>query len=282
MFVETRLRCDLPRLVPNASPGTSTTRAINHLTDKMLGVNMDGVRCDQQAKTKDPSTYYGQGVVILMQIMYATAIPLLPKVYHEVAKAPKYMERQAIEETLRCVADTLGLIDYVPAATAGLTKKIPGCDFSHFNLTDLKAGIHPFITTYCSPQSRTQLRNVPSVYDDLREGTSATLHDFQALRESEKSGFPYSMRECTYCFKSFRVLLHTLLGDVHPLTNAWDTFVSLWIGREARLAEYLGPCQFALVLRWLQIRFLAWFTDQHREPVMISVPDFTGLLAKIL
>jgi hypothetical protein len=282
LAVEARLRRDLPGLVPDSGPDTSTTRAINHLTDEMLRVNMDGVLRDQQAKTKDPSTYYGQGVVILMRITYATSIPLLPEVYHEVAKAPKRMERQAIEERLRCVADTLGLLDYVPAATAGLTKKISGCDFSHFDLADLEAGIHPFITTYRSPQSRTQLRNALSVYDDLREGTSATLHDFQALRESEKSGFPYSMMECTYCFKSFRVLLHTLLGDAHPLTNAWDNFVSLWIGREARLAEYLGPCQFALVLRWLQIRFSAWFTDQHREPVMISVPDFTGLLTKIL
>jgi hypothetical protein len=58
----------------------------------MLRVNMDGVLRDQQAKTKDPSTYYGQGVLILIPITYATAIPLLPKVYHEVAKAPKRME----------------------------------------------------------------------------------------------------------------------------------------------------------------------------------------------
>jgi hypothetical protein len=176
--VETRLHRDLPGFIPDVSPGTSTTRAINHLTDEMLRVNMDGVWRDQQAKTKDSSTYYGQGVVILMRITYATATPLLLEVYHEVEKAPKRMEQKAIEERLRCMADTLGLLHYVPATTAGLTKKISGCDFSHFDLTDLKAGIHPFITTYRSPQSQTQLRNALSVYDDLQEGTSATLRDF--------------------------------------------------------------------------------------------------------
>jgi hypothetical protein len=80
-------------------------------------------------------------------ITYATSIPQLPKVYDEVAQAPKRMECQAIKERLCSVADMLGLLNYVPAATAGLTKKISGCDFSHFNLTDLSVGIHPCITT---------------------------------------------------------------------------------------------------------------------------------------
>ena len=38
---------------------------------------------------------------------------------------------------------------------AALTKKMAGCDFSHFDLQDLEAGIHPFGTTYRSPQSCT-------------------------------------------------------------------------------------------------------------------------------
>jgi hypothetical protein len=56
----------------------------------------------------------------------------------------------------------------------------------------------------------------------------------------------------------------------------------MWIGREARLSENLDMHQFVLVLRWLQIRFSTWFTDQHREPVHISVPDFTLLITRIL
>jgi hypothetical protein len=176
----------------------------------------------------------------------------------------------------------LGLLDYVPTATAGLTKKISGCDFSHFDLSDLEAGIHPFCTTYRSPQVRTKLRNALAFYDDLRNGTSANMRDFQFLLESEHIGFPWSMMETTHCFKSFWVLLHTLLGKLHPLTYSWHAFTSLWVGQEAHLAKYINPCNYVLVLRWLQIRFSAWFTDQHREPAQIAVPDFNGLITKIL
>jgi hypothetical protein len=283
MAIETRLRRDLPGINPTTvGPDSSTTRAINHLTDEMLRVSHDGVLRDQQAKTKDPRSYYGSGVVILMRVTYAPTTDHLPEVYHDIACSPKRMERQAIEERLRAVADTLGLLDYVPAATAGLTKKISGCDFSHFDLQDLEAGIHPFCTTYRTPAARTKLRQALNVYDDLREGTGANLGDFQVLRDTEKTGFPYSMTDTTYCFKSFRILLHTLLGDLHPLVTAWDTFVSMWIGRAAPLSEYLNHCQYALVLRWLQIRFSAWFSDQHREPVRVAIPDFLGLIQKIL
>jgi hypothetical protein len=280
--IEARLKRDLPGIVPDTGPQTSTTLAINHLTTEMLRVNQDGVLRDQSAKAKTPESYYGQGVVILCRVTYATTVQQLPQIYHDIAKSPKRMERQAVEERLRATADTLGLLDYVPAATAALTKKIAGCDFSHFDLQDLEAGIHPFGTTYRSPQSRTKLQQALSVYDDLREGAGASLLDFQVLRETEKVGVLYTMTEVTYCFKSFRVLLHTLLGPHHPLVQAWDQFVSMWIGGEARLSENLHMHQFVLVLRWLQIRFSTWFTDQHREPVHISVPDFTVLITKLL
>jgi hypothetical protein len=166
--------------------------------------------------------------------------------------------------------------------SAALTKKMAGCDFSHFDLQDLEAGIHPFGTTYRSPQSCTKLQQALSVYGDLRKGTSASLLDFQVLLETEKIGIPYSMTEVTYCFKSVRVLLHALLGSLHPLVQAWDNFVSMWIGREARLSKNLDMHQFVLVLCWLQIRFSTWLTDQHRKPVHISVPEFTMLITKIL
>jgi hypothetical protein len=280
--VESRLKQDLPGIIPDSGAHTNTTAAINHMTSEMLKINHDRVQTEQQAKTKTPESYYGQGVVILCRITYCTTSQQLPDIYHDVSTSPKRMERQAVEERLRAVADRLGLLDYVPAATASLTKKIAGCDFSHFDMQDLEAGIHPFCTTYRSPQSRTKLRQALSVYDDLREGTGASLLDFQVLRDTEKVGIPYLMTEVTYCFKSFRILLHTLLGSVHPFVQAWDHFLSMWIGREARLSENLAMHQFVLVLRWLQIRCSTWFTDQHREPVHVTVPDFTMLITRIL
>jgi hypothetical protein len=149
------------------------------------------------------------------------------------------------------MADSLGLLDYVPTAMATLTKKIAGCNFSHFGMQDLEAGIHPFCTTYRSPQSRTKLQQALSVYDNLFEGTGASLQDFQVLRDTEKVGIPYLMTEVTYCFKSFRILLHALLGPLHPFVQSWDHFLSMWIGQEAQLAKNLQMHQFVLVLGWL-------------------------------
>ena len=96
--VEARLKLDLPGIVPDSSPQTSTTLAINHLTTEMLRVNQDGVLREQQSKAKTPESHYGQGVVILCRITYAATIQQLPEIYHEVSKSPKRMERQAVEE----------------------------------------------------------------------------------------------------------------------------------------------------------------------------------------
>jgi hypothetical protein len=68
------------------------------------------------------------------------------------------------------------------------------------------------------------------------------------------------------CFKSFHILLHTLLGSLHPLVQGWDNFVSMWIEREACLSKNLDMHQFVAVLRWMQIGFSTWFMDQHCEP----------------
>lgn len=166
------------------------------------------------------------------------------------------MECQAAKEHLQDVADILGLLDYVPAATATFIKKVARCDFSHFNLKGLDTGIHTFGTTHNSPQSCTKLQQVLSVYNNLRKGTGASLLDFQVLLDTEKIGILYSKAEVTYCFKSFGILLHSLLGSLHPLVEAWDSSVSMWTGCKDLLSESLGMCQYVLLLlRWLQIRF---------------------------
>lgn len=59
------------------------------------------------AKPKTPESYYGQGVVILCRVTYATTVQQLPKIYHDILKSPKGMERQAVEERLWAVADSL-------------------------------------------------------------------------------------------------------------------------------------------------------------------------------
>jgi hypothetical protein len=281
LAIEARLKTDLPGIVTDTGPQTSTTQAINNMTSQMISMNQE--RNYQGSTVGGPTTYYGtSGLDVLYRMTYATGLQSLPEIYKDIAKAPKRGERMALEEGLRAVADTLGLVMCAPLATVGLTKKLGGCLFAHIDHDDLEAGIHPFCTTYRTPQSRTQLRNTLAVYDDLREGTGATLHDFALLREAEKVGLPYTMSEVTYALKSFRVLLHTLLGQHHPMVKVWDDFVSIWIDREVQMQELLTAYQYPLILRWLQIRFSTWFTDQSRDPCHIAAPDFKKLIEYIV
>lgn len=56
----------------------------------------------------------------------------------------KRMERQqAIKQRFWAVVDTLLLMEYVPIATASLTKKISNCDYRHIDMADLEGGVHP-------------------------------------------------------------------------------------------------------------------------------------------
>lgn len=158
LSIETQLKRDLPGLVTPAGPDSGTTAVINHLTGEFLRVHTQSSQSETRARAKTPDTYYGQGVVILCHLTYSLGSDQLPAIYHDLAQSPKRTERQAVEERFRAVSDPLALLEYVPPATAGLTKKITSCDFSHYDLSDLKAGIHPFCTTYRTPQSHMRLQ----------------------------------------------------------------------------------------------------------------------------
>jgi hypothetical protein len=70
--VEAPLKRDLPGIVPDTGPQTSTTMAINHLTTEMLRFKQDKVLREQTAEAKTPKIYYGQGIVIFCRVTYAT------------------------------------------------------------------------------------------------------------------------------------------------------------------------------------------------------------------
>jgi hypothetical protein len=90
--MEARLKSDLPNIVPDEGTQMKTMTAINHMTSEMLWVNQDRVLRDQQAKTKTPESFYGQGVVILCRVRYSTTVQQLPDIYHGVSNSPKLME----------------------------------------------------------------------------------------------------------------------------------------------------------------------------------------------
>lgn len=119
----------------------------------------------------------------------------------------------------------IGLPGHAPAVTPSLAKKITMANFGHHNLDDLEAGIHPFLTTYKDPMTKSQLEAMVNTYDNLVQRVGAQLEDLTALKKGEVTSIPTSLAEITYTFKSFPILLYAILGGTHIMSNAWNHFL---------------------------------------------------------
>ena len=116
----------------------------------------------------------------------------------------------------------------------------------------------------------------------MQQGRGATLLDLVALKAAQQTGFPYMYLQTQRACLGFCILLRTLLPDEHPLNGAWDQFTSTWDKHSASIEHKLHHTDYALVLRWLQLRLLTWFTGQVRLPGLFPVPEFATLVTDIL
>ena len=85
--------------------------------------------------------------------------------------------------------------------------------------------------------------------------TGASLNNILKIKDSEKVLLPVSILQATYALRSFKIHLHTLLGDSHGLVVVFNRFVRLWdshlVELEAECADHLAP---AKLVCWVQIR----------------------------
>ena len=74
------------------------------------------------------------------------------------------------------------------------------------------------------------------------------------------------------------MLLHTLLGDHHPLVQGYYQFICRWDGHLFELeAEGFDPLAPAKLVRWVQIRITLWFQRQYRTSESLPPPSFLDL-----
>lgn len=280
--VEQCLDLDLPGLVTEVHPDTGTVTAINNLTSEIIEQGVAAANRAAESTMKTPARYFGQGTLLLNRVTQTGTPNDLPLLYHDLAGSNKKTERLVIEECFCSVADDLGLLDYTPLTTPSLAKKLTTCTFAHNDLSNLSAGIQPFITTYRDPVARTLLETSMQAYDDVLQGAGTALADLNQLRAAEKTGIPSNIIQVTYCFKSFKVLLHALLGSFHPLTRQFDELLQHWTTSEIILdAAVTTPDTAGQIVRWVQLRVSNWFNDQVRSPSPVPAPNLARLLSLI-
>jgi hypothetical protein len=137
-----------------------------------------------------------------------------------------------------------------------------------------------FITTYCNPVAQSALETSIQAYDDVLQGAGAGLGDLAQLRAAEKVGLPKNIVQATFSSKSFKVLLHALLGPHHQVTTEFDAFLRAWTTNKVLLDGVLAsPDSAGQVLRWVQLRLSNWFVDQIKSTAPVPSPDLCRMLS---
>jgi hypothetical protein len=277
------LRADVPAYgTQSPTNEAATVTAINALTTRIVEANDAAAQREQQAKEKTPYDYYGEGLVILLRICHVATSAELPRLWHRIAQSTKRNERILIEETFRSVADTLNLLPFVPQVSPAFAKKLVTLAFSHYDVDDLEEGIHPFLATFKDQRARAEAQRVSNLYDDVMMGAGAQLADLAALRAAEKVGIPLDLISVGYTYQGFRIILHSMLGATHMLTQAYDRFLSAFLREEHFIATVLPSMATpGQLVRHTQIRLSNWFTMQVQQPERVPVPDLADMLTKI-
>jgi hypothetical protein len=199
-----------------------------------------------------------------------------------IAQSSKRNERTVIEESFRSVADSLNLLPFVPHVSPAFAKKLVTLAFSHHDVDDLEEGIHPFLATFRDQRARAEARRITNLYDDVMMGAGAQLADLAALRAAEKVGVPLDLISVGYTYQGFRVVLHSMFGPNHALTQAYDRFLTAFLRDEHYIATVLPRMALpGQLVRHTQLRISNWFTMQVQQPERIPVPDLAEMLTKI-
>jgi hypothetical protein len=281
--IKTVLQGDLPGYgAPLPTSEMATVTAINALTSRITEANDAADVREQCAKEKTPNDYFGEDLVVLLQICHVATAAELPRLWHALASSTKCNERIVIEEHFRATADDLCLLPFVPHISPAFVKKMVTLSFAHHDIDDLEEGIHPFLATFKDQRARADANRVSSLYDDVMLGAGAPLADLAALRAAEKVGVPLDLISVGYTYQGFRIVLHALLGSSHLLTQAYDGFVTAFMRKQHYIATVLPAIATpGQLVRHTQIRVSNWFSKQVLLPERVPPPDFQDMLTKI-
>ena len=121
------------------------------------------------------------------------------------------------------------------------------------------------------------------MHDTLQEGSAAALQDVLTLRAANKLALPVTILQSQHAFVSFRILLQSMLGPLHPNTLAYSEFVYAF-GQAVPEFEALAlarPYFCTRLVRYEQIRLSNWFNQQSRSQIRVPPPDYNDLIGRI-
>ena len=291
------LHHQLPALAAPTHPATDhgTAQLVNFVgllvEEQRLARADDRDRHSAAKAPKLPSAFWSEDDAHALCIMCDVASEAdLPELWRALAAAGKN-DRTTIARLILATATADSCPSQAPIATTELCKKISTLQFAGDNIDDLADGIQPFALlvrdSALTPAQRSHIAAVDrdnADYDQLMRGTATTaLSDVRALRSTTaKAHVLHSYPEAKALLQATRILLCCLLGGEHPVSRAFQTFLTKYSNSEsfyqqrlARLAH--GP---AILLRFIQLNLLNWFRQLRNDPFgpMPPAPDFSAPL----
>jgi hypothetical protein len=249
-------------------------------------------RLDDEARralemARTPGRYYGAvGVAKLLRICQVATSAELPQLWIDLAAAPKKQDLVTMQQAFDHTANTdLNMPGTRIPVTPDIAGKIRSLAFEMTDDDDLTTGLHPFTFGYQDQSEVAAAYEMAERYQIIQQGLGApTLSEAAEFARPTRTKLPRTLTEATISYGNFRVALHVLLGDDHPVTRAYDLFWSNWNASQAHLLNIRTrtPGLFpALTVRWIQLRISFWFGQQATTNANVVAPDFVQLLREI-
>jgi hypothetical protein len=226
------------------------------------------------------------GVAKLLRICQAGTSAELPQLWIDLATVPKKQDLVTIQQAFDHIANAeLNMPGTRIPVTPDIAGKIRSLAFEMTDEEDLTTGIHPFTFGYQDQSEVAAAYEMAERYQIIQQGLGApTLSEAAEFARPTRTKLPRTLTEATISYGNFRVALHVLLGDQHPVTRAYDLFWNTWNASQAHLLNIRTrtPGLFpALTVRWIQLRISFWFGQQALTNANVAAPDFVQLLREI-
>lgn len=285
-----RVLTDIPSL------GNTAVHAGANQIAAGIGLLVDESRADRLAadtrreadKTKTVDAAFGPTATgQLLRMMHCVTTLDLPKLWHELASAPKKQERGITQNALDRAAAELGLAGLQVLVTPELANKIKNLSFKMSDANNLTTGIHPFTVGYQSQAETAKAQEKIDTYEMVQQGQGApTLGEAATIvAAAHKVPLPNGFTEASITFNKYRVLLRACLGRDHPQTLSFEAFKSDWDVVMPELLEFrpriTGHHPACLMVRWIQLRASEWHNAQWNNPAKVPASNFSALLSEI-
>ena len=100
-------------------------------------------------------------------------------------------------------------------------------------------------------------------------------------QSAHKIHLPRSILQANHQFKSFRLLLHGILGGEHPLTAEYSAFVLEFEAQQSYIEQLADTIDYpSQLVRWVQLRITNWFNRQHIQPGHVPPPKLVAAVRR--